>query len=128
MSRAKGILAAGTFTGLILITMLALGFGGSQAQSFAAAPAAQTAEVVSSTTSASGSSNDETLRAWQEYSAQLEQTVQILQQRDLAYRQQLEASNQTIVQLQNQINSGRNRSSFAAQGEREGFEFGDFDD
>jgi small-conductance mechanosensitive channel len=126
MSRAKGILAAGTFTGLILITMLALGFGGSQAQSFADAPAVQTAEVASSTTS--GSSSEETLRAWQEYSAQLEQTVQILQQRDMAYRQQLEASNQTILQLQNQINSGRARPSFAEQGEREGFEFGDFDD
>ncbi|MFN2124504.1 MAG: hypothetical protein ACK2UF_19150 [Candidatus Promineifilaceae bacterium] len=121
MSRIKGILAAGTFTGLILITMLALGFGTSQAQSPPDVPAAQTAEVVSSTTNTL--SNEETLRAWQDYSAQLEQTVRILQQRDLAYRQQLEASNQTIIQLQNQINSGQARPTFA---EREGF--GDSDD
>jgi hypothetical protein len=31
MDRKKGILAAGTFTGLILITILALGFGNFQA-------------------------------------------------------------------------------------------------
>jgi hypothetical protein len=131
MTRTKGILAAGTFTGLILITILALGFGGSRTQSSVEALAVPATEVASSTTSAA--SDAETLQAWQDYSAQLEQAVRILQERDNAYRQQLEASNQTILQLQNQINSERARSSFAQQGEHEreeheGFEFGGFDD
>jgi septal ring factor EnvC (AmiA/AmiB activator) len=131
MSRTKGILAAGTFTGLILIIILAFGFGSSQAQSSATATAAPTEEVISSTTETLN--NEEALQAWQDYSAQLEQTVRILQERDNAYRQQLEASNQTILQLQNQINSARARPTFAEHEEHEheeheGFEFGDFDD
>jgi hypothetical protein len=126
MSRTKGILAAGTFTGLILLTILALGFAIPQTQPAAEALAAPATEVVSPATNASN--DDATLKAWQDYSAQLEQTVRILQERDNAYRQQLEMSNQTIVQLQNQLNSNRARPSFTEQGEHEGFEFGEIDD
>lgn len=138
MNRTKGILAAGTFTGLVLITILALGFGPlgrTEAKSNSEAitiPAVDTAVQT-----ANGAADTQTLQAWQEYSAQLEQTVRALQQRDLAYQQQLETANQTILQLQDQINSEPAPSSFAEReeheeherGEHEAFEFGeDHDD
>ena len=45
MSRTKGILAAGTLTGLVLITILALGFGRLQAQPSRTAAAVSATEV-----------------------------------------------------------------------------------
>lgn len=111
MNRKKGILAAGTFTGLVLITLLALGFGNLQAKSVAdtaVAPAA--AEVVLPETN--GMTNEQALQAWQDYSAQLENTVQTMQERDATYQQQLEAANQTILQLQDQINSANSAPAF----------------
>jgi hypothetical protein len=137
MSRTKGILAAGTFTGLVLITILALGFGGLQAQSSQIVPAVPATEV--GIPPANGLADEESLQAWQTYSAQLEQTVRILQERDNAYQQQLEASNQTILQLQDQVNSGNTSFGEHEEHEREehedheheeheGFEFGEFDD
>lgn len=104
MDRKKGILAAGTFTGLVLITLLALGFGNLQAKSAedtAVAPAA--VEVMLPETN--GMTAAEALQAWQDYSTELEQTVLTMQDRDAAYQQQLDAANQTILQLQDQINS-----------------------
>jgi hypothetical protein len=137
MSRTKGILAAGTLTGLVLITILALGFGSLQAQPSRTATAVPATEVGVPPTNSLA--NEETLQAWQAYSSQLEQTVRILQERDIAYQQQLEASNQTILQLQDQINGGQ--SSFGEheeyergeheeneRKEHEAFEFGEFDD
>lgn len=104
MDRKKGILAAGTLTGLVLITLLALGFGNLQAKSAedtAVAPA--TAEVTLPETN--GMAAEDALQAWQDYSTELEQTVRTMQDRDAAYQQQLDAANQTILQLQDQINS-----------------------
>jgi hypothetical protein len=139
MSRTKGILAAGTLTGLVLITILALGFGSLQAQSSRNMPFVPATEVGIPPTNSLA--NEETLQAWQDYSAQLEQTVRVLQERDIAYQQQLEASNQTILQLQDQMNSGRSTFGEHEEHEREeheheeheheeheGFEFGEFDD
>jgi len=123
MSRIKAILAAATFTGLVLITILALGPGSLNVQAAANAPEVSASEA--STLAANGSPSDETLQAWQQYSTQLEETVRILQQRDAAYQQQLQRANLTIVQLQQQINNGNAQRSFR---ENETFEFGEFDD
>lgn len=143
MTRTKGILAAGTFTGLVLITILALGFGPlnrSQAQSSgdtAAAPAGEPALLNSN-----GLNSEEAVRAWQDYSTQLEETVRTLQERDSAYQQQLDAANQTILQLQDQINNDPAPSFFGnheareeheehedhEHDEHEAFEFEGFDD
>ncbi|MCB8945662.1 MAG: hypothetical protein H6658_18080 [Ardenticatenaceae bacterium] len=104
MTRTKAILAAGTFTGLVLITILALGFGRLQAGAAgetAVTPAALEVQMPQT----DGATNEEALKAWQEYSAELEQTVQTMQERDAAYQQQLDVANQTILQLQDQINS-----------------------
>jgi len=102
MNRTKAILAAGTFTGLVLITILALGFGNLQAKTDGAAEATAVNIQLPETTNMT---NEQALQAWQEYSAELEQTVQTMQERDAAYQQQLEAANQTILQLQDQMNS-----------------------
>jgi predicted nucleic acid-binding Zn-ribbon protein len=134
MNRTKGILAAGTLTGLVLITILALGFGNLQAKSAddtAVAPAA--AEV--SLPQTNGLTTEEALQAWQDYSVQLEQTVQTMQGRDAAYQQQLDAANQTIIQLQDQINSANSAPASSFFGEHEEHEheeheheFGEHDD
>ena len=113
MNRKKGILAAGTFTGLVLITLLALGFGGlgASAESKTAVPQEATALPQEPTTNLT---TDEALQAWQQYSAELEQTVQTLQDRESTYAAQIEAANQTILQLQDQINSSNSAASSAA--------------
>ncbi len=132
MDRKRGILAAGTLTGLVLITLLALGFGNLQAKSVEDTTVAPTtAEVALPQTN--GMAAEEALQAWQDYSAQLEQTVQTMQGRDAAYQQQLEAANQTIIQLQDQINSANSAPAASFFGEHEEHEheeheFGDFDD
>ena len=116
MNRTKGILAAGTLTGLVLITLLALGFGNLRATGDSATAVPPT--TISTTTSdlplpETGSlTNEEALQAWQEYSAQLEQTVRTMQEREAAYQTQLDAANQTILQLQNDINSANSAPAF----------------
>lgn len=118
MDRTKGILAAGTLTGLVLITMLALGFGnvsslfGNDATAVpeTAAPAAANDMPLPETSSLS---NEEALQAWQQYSAELEQTVNTMQDRENTYQAQLEAANQTILQLQDEINSANSAPAYS---------------
>jgi TolA-binding protein len=107
MDRTKGILAAGTFTGLVLITILVLGFGNLQAKSVEDTAVPISAEEISPPPT-DGIELEQALQEWQTYSAELEQTVRTLQDRETAYQQQLDAANQTIVQLQNEINQANN--------------------
>ena len=103
MDRTKGILAAGTFTGLVLITTLVLGFGNLRARPVEdAAGPLPAGELLPPPTDGVGI--EQALQEWQTYSAELEQTVRTMQDREAAYQQQLDAANQTIVQLQNEIN------------------------
>jgi hypothetical protein len=111
MNRTRSILAAGTFTGLVLITILALGFSNSQAKSAEDAAAAPSSARIS-LPQTNSMSDEEALQAWQAYSAELEQTVHTLQDRDTAYQQQLDAANQTILQLQDQINSSNSAPTY----------------
>lgn len=139
MDRKKGILAAGTLTGLVLITILALGFGHLQAQSAADTAVAPTTTEVS-LPETNGMTAEEALQAWQAYSAELEQTVLTMQERDAAYQQQLDAANQTILQLQDQINSANSAPAFFGDDherfeheaheheEHEHGEYGEYDD
>ncbi|MBK8986347.1 MAG: hypothetical protein IPM39_09740 [Chloroflexi bacterium] len=120
MNRTKGILAAGTLTGLVLITLLALGFGNLRAAG-GSTTAVPTTTISTTTTDLplpeTGSlTNEEALQAWQEYSVQLEQTVRTMQERETVYQAQLDAANQTILQLQNDINSANANSAPAFTG------------
>lgn len=90
MTRTKGILAAGTLTGLVLMTILALGWRSAGA---GAADAPLTAAPQTVQTGADAA-------ALQSYATELETAVQTLQARETQYRQQIEAANQTIQQLQ----------------------------
>ena len=131
MNRKKGILTAGTLTGLVLITILVLGFRNLQAKSDETEVVVPSAEVDAPQTKDLAA--DEALQAWQDYSIRLEQAVLTLQARDAAYRQQLDAANQTILQLQDQINSAPAPGSSREheeheQAEHEGFELEGFDD
>lgn len=81
-ARLRNILAAGALTGLVLATILAFAWQSAPADSQPAATEVPTAD---------------TLRAENQ---QLRQAVNILQQREAAYQSQIEAANQTILQLQ----------------------------
>lgn len=104
MNRTKGILAAGTLTGLVIITLLGLGFGnlGATKDSNTAVQQDIPQEPQIDTTDPAA---QEAVKAWQDYSAELEQTVRVLQERENAYQTQIDAANNTIVNLQDQINS-----------------------
>jgi len=127
MNRTKGVLIAASLTGLVLITILALGFGRALASSN---------DALVAPTSAPGSVTPDTgqgdlqqqIVGWQQYSRQLELTVQIMQARETQYQEQLASANQTIVQLQNEVNSLNASQPRSFFGEREGHELGQFDD
>lgn len=112
MNRKKGILAAGTLTGLVLITILGLGFGNlgalANGGTDTAVPQQIPQEPQISTTDPAA---EEAVQAWQDYSAELEQTVKVMQEREAAYQSQLNQANGTIVNLQDQINSSNSAAS-----------------
>jgi septal ring factor EnvC (AmiA/AmiB activator) len=127
MNRTRGILIAASLTGFVLITILALGFGRAKVDSTDNSALGLSAPQRTAT-GTSQASLQQQLEAWQKYGQELEQTVRIMQARESQYQQQLDSANQTIVQLQDEINGGnrsRARSIFA---EREDHEYGEFDD
>ena len=114
MNRKKGILAAGTLTGLVLITILGLGFGnlGALASDSGSSDTAVQQEIpqqpqVDTTDPAAA----EAVQAWQDYSSELEQTVRVMQEREAAYQSQLDQANNTIVNLQDQVNTSNSAAS-----------------
>lgn len=114
MDRTQGILIAGTFTGLVLIAVLVLGFSNFRAKSVEdAAIPLSLAEI--SPPATDGIEIEQALQEWQAYSAELEQTVRTMQDRETAYQQQLDAANQTILQLQNEINGANNASTLFSE-------------
>lgn len=120
MNRSKGILAAGTLTGLILLTLLALGFAWPDVQD--QTTNAQTTLQLEQPAGADIATTDAAtaVQEWQAYSAELESAVRTLQQREAAYQTELQAANQEIEKLQNEVNN----ASLAqpAGGEREAHE------
>mgnify|MGYP003832510019 CR=1 FL=1 len=110
MDRMKGILAAGALTGIILITVLVLGFGNLKALNDNTAvpptvvvnPIAMPDGTVSLTAAQSGAQDTQALQA---YAQQLESALQTMQSREAAYQAQINTANQTVVQLQDQLNA-----------------------
>ena len=127
MNRTKGIVIAASLTGLVLITILALGFGRATADSNDAASISPSAPQSSTTGTGQGDLQQQ-VDAWQRYSHELEQTVRILQSREAQYQQQLDSANRTIVQLQDELNSRNALQGRSFFGEHEGNEIGVFDD
>jgi len=108
MNRTKGILAAGTLTGLVIITLLGLGFGNLSAltgNSSSATAVPQEVMPQEPQIEIVDPAAEEAVKAWQDYSAELEQTVRTLQERENTYQSQIDTANDTIVNLQDQINS-----------------------
>ena len=103
MNRIKGILTAGTLTGLVLITALVFGFSKSNGNGVTetAVPSGiiinpiVVPSEIDTQTAVSGDAN---------YTQQLEGTLQLMQSREAEYQTQIEAANQTILQLQDQVN------------------------
>ena len=127
MSRTKGILIAASLTGLVLVTILVLGFGRVIASSDDVTGLATTPPHIASTGKSNGDLQQE-LKAWQQYAQELEQTLRNMQERETQYQQQLELANQTIVQLVDSLNSPNLLRFGSFLGEHEGHEFGEFDD
>jgi preprotein translocase subunit SecF len=113
MNRTKGILAAGTLTGLVIITLLGLGFSDVGAAKDSVGGTAVPQEVIPQEPqiTTTDPTAQEAVQAWQAYSAELEQTVRVLQERENAYQSQMDAANQTIVNLQDQVNSANSAAS-----------------
>ena len=112
MNRTKGILAAGSLTGLVIITMLALGFssiGASWGGEKETAVIEPTPIVIQEPQPEQDASK--AVRAWQKYGRELESTVQTMQQREAQYQAEIEAANQTILQLQDQVNGANAAAS-----------------
>ena len=93
MKRIKGIVAAGTLTGLILITVVVLGIGNVNATG----ESAVFPTVAIQAQPVDGLGSGEAVQAWQDYSAELENTVTVFQERETTYQTQLEAANDTIL-------------------------------
>ena len=117
MERTKAILAAGGLTAIVLISFFVFGLGNGRADpGVAAAPAAlvQPAGNLSAGTNGQAvmdSAAQQSIAQWQAYSGQLEEALRAMQAREVEYRTQLDAANQTIRQLQSQ-QAGQNRSGF----------------
>ena len=109
MSNHKGVLIAGVLSGLLIISLLVAGLGNIKAvannnSTAVPQPTQQTQQI-------SNVSDQEALQAWQQYSAELEQAVLTLQSRENNYRTQIDLANQTILQLQDQLNAANNSTS-----------------
>ena len=102
MSQKKGIIAAGMLTGLVILTLLALGFTNVQALLKQDKPAAPLAEPLPALQPADGASTAD-VQALQDYTGELEAALQTMQDRETQYRQQLEAANQTITEMQQPV-------------------------
>lgn len=127
MQRQKGIILTGALSGLVIISLLMAALGNIAAvndqSTVVPQEVPQEVQQIEQTTNLN---NDEALRAWQQYSAELEQAVMIMQKRENTFQTQIQLANQTILQLQEQLNAA-NRSSVNALGftDDEGFEHDD---
>lgn len=113
MNRTKGILAAGTLTGLVLVTLLALGFGNLKGSTDQEKTAVSDPTPVIIQQPIDNSGDEAALQAWQDYTTDLENTVSTMQAREREYQTQLDSANQTIIQLQDQVNSANAAASRA---------------
>ncbi len=128
MTRMKGILTAGTLTGLLLVTALIFGFGNSNgdvASETAVPPeiivnpivmpeepmenvqVKTTTSVQTAPTSPTGNSQTrgQAVSGDATYTQQLEEALQLMQSREAEYQTQIETANQTIIELQDQTNA-----------------------
>ena len=115
MNRLKGMIAAGTLTGLILITVVVLSIRNANA-----AAEADSAPVILTQNQPDASLNgEEAVQAWQTYSAELENTIRVMQDREGQYQTELEAANTTILDLQDQLNNANQSASYREHEEHE---------
>lgn len=107
MNRMKGILAAGTLTGVIVLTILVFGFGSTNAQSQEAATTQDIVvqPVVMPDNSETAVTNSAELQSLQDYNQQLEAALQVMQEREAVYQAQIEQANRTVLELQDQLNA-----------------------
>lgn len=124
MDRLKGILAAGTLTGLVLITAVAFSLGGpadaTNAPPTEPAIVIQTVYVPQEETAVQNSAPSQVVTsgqgdASQEYITQLEAALQVMQTREGQYQTQIETANQTITQLEGQMNQTASNAPLAGQ-------------
>lgn len=105
MNRKSGILAAGTLTGLVVIIILVFGMGSLNAAENNSTVLPPAANALTGEQPTADTTNSESLQAWQTYSGELENAVETLQTREGQYQAELNVANQTILQLQDQINA-----------------------
>lgn len=124
MSQKKGILIAGTLTGLILMILLAFGFTSVTALFRQEEPQVDTTQPVAPIQviqPVDGSSQAD-VQALQDYNAELENALQTMQEREAQYQQQLEAANQTITEMQQPVQPSFGNFEDDDRYEHEGYE------
>ena len=96
MTQKKSIVIAGTLAGLILMTILAFSFTDisaliprDQAQSLQPATDVQSLDV----------NSQEDVQALQDYATELESALQIMQDREAQYQEELNTANHTITEM-----------------------------
>ena len=107
MNRIKGILAAGTLTGLILATMVAFGFqrpSMGTVEETAVAPEIIINPIVMPEEKVNDTNQVE-VQELESYTQQLETALQTMQERESAFQAQINQANQTIIALQDQVNA-----------------------
>ncbi len=126
----KRTIAVGAFAGILIITLFALGFGNLGADNSSVSAGLATTTQTIDTTAPNTTDPD----ALQQYNAELEQALRTMQERETTYRTQLDLANQTIVQMQDQMNSPQASQFFRGDDdhddheEREHEEYGEYDD
>lgn len=97
----KRILATGAFAGILIVTLLAMGFGNLGANN----NSAESGLPLATQSLDSIAPNSTDAEALQQYSTELEQALRTMQERETTYRTQLDLANQTIVEMQDQLTS-----------------------
>jgi len=110
MKNHKGMIATGVLSGLVIITLLMVGLGNIAAVVEKGSVGPQKTKQIPQDAN-TNTSSDEALRAWQQYSAELEQTIITMQDRENSYQDQIDLANQTILQLQDELNAANSSTS-----------------
>lgn len=120
MDRMKAILAAGGLTGLVLAAILIFGWGNGSVSEASTVDTTPTIIVQPADTAATAvdSGQQAAEQAPGQDTQNLEAALQALQAREAQYRTQIEAANQTILQLQSQLTNQSAQSAPAGDDDR----------
>lgn len=121
MNRMRALLAAGGLTGLVLGTLLALGFGPDRlASAMDRRPTASTVEMKVEGAAALPATGPADAGTLMEQNRQLKDALELMQAREAEYRRQIEQANQALGQVERAAASGTASDTYAFADEDDG--------